>query len=311
MQIRGADWGVAELAGRQHGVVARRQLGALGLGGTAIDHRVSTGRLHGLHHGVYAVGHPAIPREGRWWAALLAAGEGAVLSHRSAARLWGILSVEQEERIEVTIPRSSRSTSRLWRHSSHLRADEVVVQAGFPVTCVARTLFDIASRLPDWQFERALREAEVLGLPRSPTLAELYVRHPRRRGAKTVRMALEALSLLPHGRTRSSLEDGFLRFLSRSGLSAPETNVHLDVGGRSYEADCLWRAHRLIVELDGHRAHGTRSAFEWDRERDRRLRAAGWGVIRVTWRQLRDQPEALAHDLRRILSDENASDPLG
>jgi very-short-patch-repair endonuclease len=258
---------------------------------------------------VYAVGHLAIGRHGRWAAAVLAAGEGAVLSHRSAACLWGMLDQSVEEGMEVTVPRSSRSTARVRRHHGHLRLDEVVIQVGIPVTCVARTLFDVAACLPAWKFERALREAEVLRLPQRPSLADLYVRHPRRRGAKSVRRTLEALSQLPGGHTRSAMEDRFLRFLASRGLPLPETNARLKVGVRRYEVDCLWRTFRLIVELDGHEAHGTRSAFEGDRERDRRLQAVGWRVIRVTWRQLTDQPEALAHDLRRIFGHQSASAP--
>jgi hypothetical protein len=169
-----------------------------------------------------------------------------------------------------------------------------------PVTCVARTLFDIAAQAKAWEFERLVREAEFLKLAQTPTLEELYARHPRRRGARLVRLTLEGLSRLPNGATRSPLEDRFLRLARRAGLPLPETNVTLRFGEATYEADCLWREARLIVELDGHEAHGTRSAFESDRERDRRMQVAGWRVIRVTWRQLHT-PESLTQDLRRLL----------
>lgn len=299
---------LAELARRQHGVVARQQLEAHGIGAGAIEHRMTLARLHPLHAGVYAVGHGAVGAKGKWMAAVLAAGDGAVLSHRSAACFWGLLK-EDSLSPEVTAACKTRSTPHLLRHFSRLREDEAVLRDGIPVTCVARTLLDIAPVLPRYGFERAVREAEVLDLPRRPSLLELYRRHPRRRGARTVRHTLEALALLPGGQSRSALEDRFLRFLRRCSLPLPEQNVWLDVGPRRYQADCLWRARRVIVELDGRRAHGTRSAFEHDRERDRRMLAEGWSVIRITWRQLTDQPEAVAADLRRLLLHESAISP--
>lgn len=232
-------------------------------------------------------------------AAILASGTGAVLSHRSAAALWGLRGAAPP-RSEVTIPRSTGSTAALHRHHGRLLPDEATVRQRIPVTGVARTLFDLAACLPRWQLERAIREAEVLRLPQRPSLEELYARHPRRRGARSIRITLEGLSRLPGGKSRSRFEDRFLRFLARHELRLPETNVELRIGGIRYEADCLWRESGLIVELDGHQVHGTRSSFESDRERDRQMQAAGWRVVRVTWRQLR-KPETLARDLRHLL----------
>jgi Protein of unknown function (DUF559) len=307
LQSREREIELADLAGRQYGVVARWQLVRIGFGNEAISHRIRAGRLHRLHSGVYAVGHRALPCEARWMAAVLAGGEGAVLSHASAAALWGLRPLTRK-RPEITTPSSSRSTSDLHRHCSLLAADEVAVRRGIPVTCVARTLVDIAAGVRPWEFERAVREAEFLRLPQSPSLAELYTRHPGRRGARLVRVMLERLAQLPGGMTRSPLEDRFLRFLKRAGLPLPETNVTLSLGGSIYEADCLWREARLIVELDGHEAHGTRAAFERDRERDRRMQVAGWRVVRITAGQLRS-PRSLTRDLGRLL-DQSAISPL-
>ncbi len=142
----------------------------------------------------------------------------------------------------------------------------------------------------------------MLRLEQRPPLAVLLARHPGRRGARVIRTTLERLSYLPDGVTRSRLEDRLLRLVARANLSRPETNVLLSVGDVTYEADCLWRAKRLIVELDGHEAHGTRAAFEGDRGRDRRLQAAGWRVVRITWRQLSDDAAVVA-DLRKLLSE--------
>ena len=296
---RSRERALAERARRQHGVVSRRQLLSLGVGKDAIAYRLEIGRLHRVFDGVYAVGHRAIGREGQWMAATLASGDGAVLSHRSAAALWG-LRIEASSTQEVTVSRSTGSISGLCRHRSALQSDELAVHNAIPVTCVARTLFDIAACVSAWEFERALREAEFLRLPQVPTLEEVYRRRRGRRGAKLVGATLESLSLLPAGASRSSLEDRFLRFVRRVGLPAPETNVLMRFGGVAYQADCLWREHRLVVELDGHEAHGTRSAFESDRERDRRMQVEGWRVVRITWRQL-NSPESLARDLRGLI----------
>lgn len=291
---------MAELAGQQCGVVARRQVLGLGFGADAIAHRLAVGRLHPVFAGVYAVGHSAIGREGRWMGAVLASGEKAVLSHRSAACLWG-LRIEAPGAEDVTIARSTGPILGLRRHRSILLPDERAVRNGIPVTCVARTLFDVAAGAASWEFERAVREAEFLRLPQVPPLEEIYERRRGRRGAKLVRTTLEGLSRFRGGTSRSSLEDRFLRFVRRVGLPVPETNVLLRLGSAVYEADCVWREQRVVAELDGHQAHGTRSAFEEDRERDRRVQAQGWRVVRITWRHL-NQPESLARDLRNLLA---------
>lgn len=299
-QNQRGDCTIGELAERQHGVVARVQLIGLGLGEDSIDRRLSGGRLHRLHRGVYAVGHRAVSRDGRWMASVLACGAGAVLSHRSAAVLWGLQRHERGA-IDITTPRSARSRVAIRRHCTKLLPDEMTVRRGIPVTTASRTLLDLAETVHAEALERAVREAEVLRLPLRPSLGELLVRHPRRRGACALRACLRRLELLPVGRTRSRLEDRFLDFVVRFDLPRPQTNVLLDLDDGTIEADCFWRERRLIVELDGHEAHGTRAAFESDRGRDRRLQAAGWTVVRITWRQLHDEPEALLADLRRLL----------
>jgi hypothetical protein len=291
---------LGDLAGRQRGVVARWQMLGLGFGRDAIAHRLATGRLHVVFAGVYAVGHAAIGREGRWMAAVLVSGDGAVLSHRSAACLWG-LRIEAPMADEVTISRSTGHLQGLRRHRGTLLPDELALRDSIPVTCVARTLFDIAAGVAPWQFERAVREAEFLRLPQTPSLEEVYERRRGRRGAKLVGATLESLSRLSGGTSRSGLEDRFLRFVRQVGLPTPETNVLLRLEDATYEADCVWREQRVIAELDGHQAHGTRSAFEEDRERDRRLQVQGWRVIRITWRHL-SQPQPLTHDLHRLLA---------
>lgn len=232
-------------------------------------------------------------------AGILAAGSDAVLSHRSVASLWRLLPLDRGP-VDVTIPRSARSCSLVHRHRATLQPDEVTMRHGIPVTTPSRALFDIAAGLSLSQFERAVREAEFRRLPDRPPLVELLGRYPGRRGTHNVRVTLERLSRLAPGKSRSPLEDRFLRFASRAALPMPETNVIVRLDRDTYEVDCLWREARLILELDGHEAHGTRAAFEEDRERDRRLQATGWTVIRATHRQL-DEARALAADIRQLL----------
>ena len=291
---------LAELAGNQHGVVARWQLGKHGIGRGVVEARLSRGALHRLHQGVYAVGHRALTVESRWVAAVLACGPEALLSHRSAAQLWGLLS-RSSLAPEVTRPRKSRPRVRIATHTSAVPVDERGEVDGIPVTSMPRTLFDLAAVASRRQLERAMSEAEVLGLTDRLSLPDLLERYPRRRGSALLRRLLEDGEML-RGVTRSELEERFVSFVDERGLPRPRLNADIAVGGRFFCADCLWATQRLIGELDGRASHGTRRAFERDRERDRLLLADGWRVVHVTWLQLRDEPAALAADLRRILA---------
>jgi very-short-patch-repair endonuclease len=298
-QTRGLDARIAELAERQHGVVARRQLEALGVGREAIELRLRAGRLLRLHRGVYAVGRRTHSQEERWMAAVLACGRGAVLSHRSAAALWGIRG-RSHRAIEVTTPRKSRSRDGVHRHFAVLPADEVMVERGIPVTTVPRTIFDLAAVAPADTVEHALRQAEYLRLHDRLSLPHLLERYPGRRGGPVVRQCLARRAESP-GRSRSWLEEKFLPFLRRHRFPPPQLNAWVEAGERSFEVDCFWPATGAIVELDGFAAHGTRIAFREDRSRDRRLRVAGYGVTRIAPEQLDDEPEAIAADLRVLL----------
>lgn len=297
---------MAELAGRQYGVVSRRQLASIGMSESAIDRRIRAGRLHQLHPGVFAVGHRVICKEGHWLAAVLHVGHGAVLSHRSAAELWGVARIRGSGRIDVSAPRSVRSSATIRRHHVRYAADERTVRQRVPVTTLSRTVFDVAAEMSPEAFEAVVRQAEYLHRFRLEELEELLAIHPGRRGARTIKTCLSRLERGPTGRRRSRLEDRFAALLARTDLPRAKLNVLLDLGGDKIEADCLWRDQRVIVELDGRRAHGTEAAFDPDRERDRRLQAAGWRVIHVTWGQL-DDPEPLLKDLRGLLRLEDAS----
>jgi very-short-patch-repair endonuclease len=298
-QTRAFDGRIADLAEGQHGVVARRQLLALGLGREAIAVRLQTSRLHQLHRGVYAVGHRVLSQEARWMAAVLFVGPGAVLSHRSAAALWRIRGATRGA-IEVTTSRKSRSRGGIRRHFAVLPADEATIERGIPVTTTPRTIFDLAATSTVDVVEHSLRESEYLRLHDTLSLPDLLARYPRHRGARNLRISLARRAETP-GRSRGWLEERFLPFLREQRLPPPRLNAWVEAGEKWFEVDCFWPDSRAIVELDGFAAHGTRIAFREDRARDRRLRVAGYGVIRIASEQLDDEAESIAADLKALL----------
>jgi hypothetical protein len=273
----------------------------LGLTKDSIAGWEARGSLHRLHRGVYAVGHTAITRRGRWMAAVLASGDGAVLSHRSATALWGIWG-SGGEATHVTVPRKSRSRRSIRRHFSVLPDDEREVVDGVPVTSASRAILDLAGERGEAAAEAALREAEYLGIYGRVALPALLARYPRHRGAPICRAALERVRDDPGGRIRSPLEELFLPFLDAHRIPRPRLNLWLTVGEDRYQVDCLWPDARLIAELDGFKSHGTKRAFRKDRKRDRRLGAAGYQVIRITEGQLASEPEELAANLFPLLT---------
>lgn len=296
MQPRPVDLAIARLAERQHGVIGYPQLRALGLSRQAIHHRVRKGRLHRIHRGVYAVGHKRLTRRGRWMAAVLAGGDGAVLSHRSAAALWQLLP--ERGVIHVTTARTLRDRDKIRFHTQVLQADETITRDGIPITTVARTLLDIAASEPK-QFERAFNQAEFRRLYDQTGVRALLGRNPSRRGAGVIRAVLERAHV---GATRDELEHRFLALVEEQGLPRPELNADLELApGRWIKPDCLWREARLIVELDGRAAHDTSSRFDSDRERDRILAIEGWTVVRVTWAHVTTDAARLAADLGALM----------
>ena len=292
---------VVRLAEEQHGVVGRRQLVDIGLSERAIEHRVAVGRLHVVARGVYAVGHGRISQLGRWMAAVRACGPGAVLSHRSATALWGIRDPVSGA-VDVTTPRRSTSSDRIRRHLAVLPADEITMHEGIAVTTAPRTIFDLAARSSVDRVENDIRQVEYLRIYDRLSLLDVVERYPGRRGVRRVRAALARIESLPAGRTRSRLEERFLPFLRHHGLPRPRLNDWITVGEKRFQVDCHWPGTGQIVELDSWEAHGTRTSFREDRARDRVLRVAGFAVTRISWAQLDDEPEAVASDLRKLLS---------
>jgi uncharacterized protein DUF559/putative AbiEi antitoxin of type IV toxin-antitoxin system len=297
---------MAILAGRQHGVVARRQLAALGLNRGAIRHRLNAGRLHSVHRGVYAVGHPQLTRHGRWIAGVLACGDEAVLSHRCGAALWGLAATGMS-RVEVTVAsRGRRRRAGIQLHQvRRLHPEDRSERIGIPVTSVARTLLDLLEIVDLRRLERAFEEAERMRLLDLRAIERTCERNPGRRGLRPLRVLLGALHPAPH--TRSELERRFLRFCRDAGLPPPTANVIVE----GLEVDALWPASRLVVELDGYAFHHTRAAFERDRARDATLQLAGYRVLRLTARRLAEEPEAVAETIRALLAQPPAGDAAG
>jgi hypothetical protein len=294
------DRAAAELAGWQHGMVARWQLLELGMTEQMVKTRLGHGGLHRLHRGVFAYGHRSITLESRWMAAVLAFGPRAVLSHRSAGQLWGLVP-RSSIAPEVTRPGRARSRPRLVVHEGSLPPDEVGRFRGIPVTSVARTMLDLAGMLEEREVERAWNEMEVRDYRVRLSVPDLIERYPGRKG--TVLLArLASHQTLPLGITRNDLEEAFLSLVDRFALPRPRMNAHLALRDRFYEIDCLWEDRRVAVELDGGAVHRTRRAFEKDRERDRILTAEGYTTSRLTWRHIHDTPSEVASDLHRILT---------
>ena len=233
-------------------------------------------------------------------AAVLASGPDAVLSHYSAAALWQI-RLNSRTRIDITVPHCTRSSKLIRRHVSHLSPDEVTVEEGIPVTSVPRTISDLAATEPLDEVKKLLREMEFLELRDRLSLWDLVERYPGRRGIRKVRSALEGLKDEPVGEQKNPLEERFAPFCRRHRLPLPRFNDPIEAGGKRFQVDCHWPGTNQIAELDGWQAHKSRSAFREDRARDRKLGAAGYSVIHLTWNQLDDEPEAIAADLRVLL----------
>lgn len=294
---RGRDWVIAEIAGRQYGVVSRAQLVAAGIGPGAIETRIRRFGLLPLHRGVYAVGHTALVPLAREMAAVLACGPGAVVSHSSAAgAIWCLLDPLAGP-VDITIPRSNRRRPGIRVHRSRLlEPQDRRVICGVPVTSPERTLIDLAETADGRELERAYDEALTQRLTSPSSMAAAVGRLRGRRGLARIE-ALVARDGEP-AFTRSQAEERMLELARNARLPAARTNRRI---GR-HTVDFEWQAERLVVEVDGYRFHSTRSAFERDRRRDAELMAAGYRVIRVTWRQLESEPLAVVARIAQALA---------
>ena len=281
------------------------QLESFGLHVKVVDKRVAAGRLHRVQQGVYAVGHRLLSRKGHLMAAVLACGPGAVLSHRSAALLHGILD-DTRSRVDVIAPnRRGRAPKGIAAHrDGTLTPADCTVIDGIPCTSLARTLLDLAATESPSTFRYAVTQAEVEEVFDLTEVIELLKRSKGRRGVARLRLAIE-LHDPDEQEARRELEKKLLRLFKRGGFR-PEVNGHLVVDGISMMPDFMWRDARVIVEADSRRVHGTATAFEKDRLRDQRLASAGWTVIRVTWHQVTNEPKRLTQTLRTLLSSRDS-----
>ncbi len=280
------------MARGQHGYITRRQLLDCGLGRRAIDWRLDQGRLIRVHQGIYAVGHlPSNPFD-RAYAALLACGQHAVLSHGSAAAVWG-LEKHFKAPFEVTVP-VKRCRSGIVTHRAELHRADRAVNRGLRVTAPARTLLDLAPRLSARQLERATDDLRVAGLLRLERVGEVLERYRRHPGASALSRVLES----PNGPTRSDWELAFIDFIKRYDLPMPLINAKVG----PYEVDALFPAEKVIVELDSWKHHQTRTSFRKDRRRDGLTLSWGYVTIRITWERLEDEPEREAKQLRLVLN---------
>jgi very-short-patch-repair endonuclease len=278
---------ISRLASGQHGVVARSQLLAAGVGSRAIDRRLVDERLHPIHRGIYLVGHRAPPPLAREAAALLACGPRAVLSHRTAAALWELLPYPVSADVFVTVPGGTR----------HIRPGLAIVRSTLErrdvrrrrlrLTSPPRTILDVAPALDEATLERLVAEAEYRRLASEREIRQQLERNPGRPGTP----ALRALLGMPGGpqRTRSPAERHLLRLLRREGLEGYELNARI----HDHEVDVLWRAEGLVLEVDGYDAHRGRIAFERDRLKAATLEAHGVVVMPITPRRLLADPEGV------------------
>jgi very-short-patch-repair endonuclease len=291
------------LAEGQHGVVARRQLLALGFSPTMVKDRVAAGRLRRIHRGVYAVGHGKLTLKGRWMAAVLACGPEALLSHRAALALWDLRETTSGL-IEVTVrgpgkPGPEGVVVRCTRVLADTDATEV---DGIPVTSLAWTVVDYAAIANRRQVRLVLEALDRRRIYIGRELDELLDRTPNRKGGKTLRAAIRDIKG-PAPWLQSELEQAFLDLIRGSDLPEHEANVLVE----GELVDALWRQERVIVELDGFAFHKSRAQFEADRRRDAKLTVAGYRVLRITQQRLQNEPEAVLDDLRELLSAARAA----
>jgi very-short-patch-repair endonuclease/predicted transcriptional regulator of viral defense system len=295
--ISRADSRIWAIVRRQHGVVTGAQLRAAGLTHSAIKHRVRTGRLWRVHRDVFAVGRAELTREGRLLAAVHACGDGAALSHLSAAALWAIREPPPRcPQVSVPMRGGRRGPRGIELHcAATLQPNDVTERSAIPVTTLHRTLIDLAAILDDRQLKSALRQSERV---HKLDLAKLRVSVDDRPSTSPAPARLRHLldDYIP-ARTESELEAAFLELCARHGLRIPETQVAIG----PYRADFLWRDRGLVVETDGRDTHDGFVAFRDDRARDRAMKAAGFEVLRFTGSEVLREPRKVARELSAAL----------
>lgn len=287
---------MAALAGKQHGVVGRGQLLALGWSEDTIERACESGQLHRLHRGAYAVGHVSLSDHGRCLAAVISCGPRALLSGSSAAWLWDLIS-PCPKIVDVTVPaRGHRRRGLRLHHAPAINAADRAMRAGIPVTAIPRTLLDIAASDRPARLERAIERSEQLELFDLRAVEALLGRTRGHHGQGPLKRAL--VTYQEPAFTRSRLEKRFLRLVRETKLPRPSTNVFI----AGFELDAYWPEERFAVELDTYDFHGGHAAFERDRKRQEDLKLAGIEMTRITGTRISREPRNVANRLQALLA---------
>jgi len=297
---------IAETATAQGGVVSLSQLRDEGVSRQLAAERAEVNQLHRVHRGVYTVGHRSISRATHLRAALLACGEGAIISHATAAAFWGLYD-EWPHLIDVTVPvEAGRKINGVrCRRCRYPLEEEIAIRYGVHCTTVARTLVDLAGIWGTSSLRRAVGRAAFLKQLDVDAL-DLAIHNAKRRRGMRILNAIAGDWRTQDGSLpdiRSDFEALVHPQLVRMGLPRPETNVRMLLEGEVLEVDFLWEEQRLVVETDGGGTHETPIAFQQDRHRDQLLIAAGYRVMRITWKQMHGDPEGVVARIRRTLKD--------
>lgn len=301
---RWVDQELADLADKQSGLASLRQIEDRGLGVRGASHRAASGRLHRVHRGVYAVGHRSFGRVEVLRAAVLACGEGAVVSHGTAAAMWGLWD-QWPVLVDVIVPcEAGRKIDGIRAHRCRYpSAEEATTRGGVWCTTPARTLVDNAGTFGRPRLRRFVEEALVRKLLDFRALDLAMHRAKGRRGIR----ALGAIAdqwRMPDGEApdvRSIFEVRMLPPLVAVGFEWPECNKTLRIGGETFMADFYWPKQRLLVETDGEATHGTPVAFSGDRRRDQVLMAEGYRATRVTWWHMKHEPTETVRRIGKML----------
>jgi len=294
---------IAAVAARQDEVISLAQLRAAGVLERCAQRWARQGRLRRLHRGVFSLAAGRVSAAGRRRAAVLACGEGAVLSHRSAAEQWGLLR-PKGSRVHVTTIRAHgrRRAGVVGHRARRLLPDDVTVVQGLPCTSIARTLLDLAATAPRHELERAIREADFHRRLDLTAIDSLIARCSGHRGVSKLNRALK--SHRPHGRYRSGSEIRFHELWKSADLPELEVApwVPFEEGG-GVEPDFVWRTGGIAIEIDERASHARVAAFEEDRRRDRRVLREGLQTLRFTAREVWQEPERLVRESRSLVRD--------
>lgn len=293
---------VAIIAGRQEGLVTRRQLEACGLSPGQLKGWVRDGRLHPVFRTVFIFGHPTLGPRARMRAATLAC-PGAVISHRSAATLLGLREIAPVVVDLIAPAEHGRKIDGIKAHRVPFpSASEVRLVRGIPCTTAARAIVDLAGTHGIEKLRETVEMAATLRVLDIAAVEAALANAPRRRGVPCLRGVLDewrpVAETAKHATFRSLFEAKLLPLIAAAGLPIPQINARVRTAERVLEVDLLWPRERFVVEADSRRHHAIEVAFERDHRRDRELLAANYGFFRVTWREVEREPDAVLAVIR-------------